>query len=120
MRRLLDNIETPAVAGGQYKLNVMAAFAGRETCRRQVLLNYFGEYNDKPCGNCDICLDPPQVMTAPKTPRRRSPVWRVGQNFGVGYVVEVLRGSLNQRIKDHGHDKLSTYGIGRIRATNTG
>ncbi|HDO1361482.1 MAG: RecQ family ATP-dependent DNA helicase, partial [Aeromonas veronii] len=61
VRRLLDNIENPQqLQVEQYKLNVMAAFAEAQTCRRQVLLNYFGEYNDKPCGNCDICLDPPK------------------------------------------------------------
>ena len=60
MRRLLDNIENPQqLQVEQYKLNVMAAFAEAQTCRRQVLLNYFGEYNDKPMRHCDICLDPP-------------------------------------------------------------
>ncbi|WP_421158675.1 DNA helicase RecQ, partial [Aeromonas dhakensis] len=115
VRRLLDNIENPQqLQVEQYKLNVMAAFAEAQTCRRQVLLNYFGEYNDKPCGNCDICLDPPQSYDGTEDAQKAlSCVWRVGQNFGVGYVVEVLRGSLNQRIKDHGHDKLSTYGIGK-------
>ncbi|MFM9800321.1 ATP-dependent DNA helicase RecQ [Aeromonas dhakensis] len=115
VRRLLDNIENPQqLQVEQYKLNVMAAFAEAQTCRRQVLLNYFGEYNDKPCGNCDICLDPPKSYDGTEDAQKAlSCVWRVGQNFGVGYVVEVLRGSLNQRIKDHGHDKLSTYGIGK-------
>lgn len=115
VRRLLDSIENPQqLQVEQYKLNVMAAFAEAQTCRRQVLLNYFGEYNDKPCGNCDICLDPPQSYDGTEDAQKAlSCVWRVGQSFGVGYVVEVLRGSLNQRIKDHGHDKLSTYGIGK-------
>jgi ATP-dependent DNA helicase RecQ len=115
VRRLLDNIENPQqLQVEQYKLNVMAAFAEAQTCRRQVLLNYFSEYNDKPCGNCDICLDPPQSYDGSEDAQKAlSCVWRVGQAFGVGYVVEVLRGSLNQRIKDHGHDKLSTYGIGK-------
>ena len=115
VRRLLDNIENPQqLQVEQYKLNVMAAFAEAQTCRRQVLLNYFGEYNDKPCGNCDICLDPPKSYDGTEDAQKAlSCVWRVGQAFGVGYVVEVLRGSLNQRIKDHGHDKLSTYGIGK-------
>jgi ATP-dependent DNA helicase RecQ len=57
----------------QYKLNVMAAFAEAQTCRRQVLLNYFGEYNDKPCGNCDICLDPPQSYDGTEDAQKAPP-----------------------------------------------
>ncbi|MGL5949373.1 MAG: DNA helicase RecQ [Aeromonas sp.] len=115
VRRLLENIENPQqLLVEQYKLNVMVAFAEAQTCRRQVLLNYFGEYNGKPCGNCDICLDPPQSYDGTRDAQMAlSCVWRVGQAFGVGYVVEVLRGSLNQRIKEYGHDKLSTYGLGK-------
>ena len=115
VRLLLENIENPQqLQVEQYKLNVMVAFAEAQTCRRQVLLNYFGEYQAEPCGNCDICLDPPKTYDGTEDAQKAlSCVWRVGQNFGMGYVVEVLRGSLNQRIRDHGHDKLSTYGIGK-------
>ncbi|KUE78565.1 ATP-dependent DNA helicase RecQ [Aeromonas schubertii] len=115
VRLLLENIENPQqLQVEQHKLNVMAAFAEAQTCRRQVLLNYFGEYLDKPCGNCDVCLDPPKTYDGTEDAQKAlSCVWRVGQSFGMGYVVEVLRGSLNQRIRDHGHDKLSTYGIGK-------
>ncbi|MGL5286074.1 MAG: ATP-dependent DNA helicase RecQ [Aeromonas sp.] len=115
VRLLLENIENPQqLQVEQYKLNVMVAFAEAQTCRRQVLLNYFGEYQAEPCGNCDICLDPPKTYNGTEDAQKAlSCVWRVGQNFGMGYVVEVLRGSLNQRIRDHGHDKLSTYGIGK-------
>lgn len=97
-----------------FKLNLMAAFAEAQTCRRQVLLNYFGEYQAKPCGNCDICLDPPQMYDGTEDAQKAlSCVYRVGQRYGMGYVIEVLRGSQNQRIRELGHDKLSTYGIGK-------
>ncbi len=101
----------------QYKLNLMAAFAEAQTCRRQVLLNYFGEYQSQPCGNCDVCLDPPRTYDGSEDARKAlSCVYRVGQRFGIGYVIEVLRGAQNQRIRDQGHDKLSTYGIGKDRS----
>lgn len=96
------------------KLNAMVAFAEALTCRRVVLLNYFGEYRDKPCGNCDICLDPPSLFNGTEQAQKAlSCVYRVGQNFGVGYTIEVLRGMQNQRIKDYGHNKISTYGLGK-------
>jgi ATP-dependent DNA helicase RecQ len=98
----------------RFKLNAMGAFAEAQTCRRLVLLNYFGESKQQPCGNCDICLDPPRrydgLVDAQKA---LSCVYRVGQRFGIGYVVEVLRGASNQRIRDYGHDKLPVYALGR-------
>lgn len=97
-----------------HKLNAMKAFGEALTCRRLVLLNYFGEYRDKPCGNCDICLDPPTLFDATEQAQKAlSCVYRVNQNFGVGYTIEVLRGMQNQRIKDYGHHKISTYGLGK-------
>ena len=95
----------------------MAAFAESLTCRRQVLLNYFGEYQREPCGNCDICLDPPKSYDGTEDARKAlSCVYRVGQHFGVIYVVEVLRGADTQRIREHGHDKLSTYGLDKDKS----
>jgi ATP-dependent DNA helicase RecQ len=97
-----------------HKLNAMIGFAEALTCRRRVLLGYFGEVPEGDCGNCDICLNPPQRCDATDEARKAlSCVYRVGQRFGVGHVVEVLRGSLSQRIRSLGHDRLSTYGIGR-------
>ncbi|GAB1438024.1 ATP-dependent DNA helicase RecQ [Providencia sp.] len=98
----------------RHKLNAISAFAEAQTCRRLVLLNYFGENRQQPCGNCDICLDPPKqydgLIDAQKA---LSCIYRVGQRFGIGYIVEVLRGANNQRIRDLGHDKLPVYGIGK-------
>ncbi len=97
-----------------YKLNAMVAFAEAGICRRRVLLGYFGEVVSADCGNCDICLNPPQQYDATEYARKAlSCVYRVGQNFGVGHVVDVLRGAENQRMKTLQHDRLSTYGIGQ-------
>lgn len=115
LRRMLDEKDDgPQKQVESHKLNAMSAFAEAQTCRRQVLLNYFGEYRDKPCGNCDICLDPPKHFDATEEARKAlSCVYRVNQSFGMGYVVEVLRGMQNIRIRENGHDKITTYGLGR-------
>ncbi|WKX26811.1 ATP-dependent DNA helicase RecQ [Tatumella ptyseos] len=115
LRRCLDE-KTPGLSQDieRHKLNAMGAFAEAQTCRRLVLLNYFGENRQAACGNCDICLDPPRrydgLVDAQKA---LSTIYRVGQRFGMGYIVEVLRGAANQRIKEFGHDKLPVYAIGR-------
>ncbi len=97
-----------------HKLNAMVAFAESGTCRRRALLGYFGETLAEDCGNCDICLNPPERYDATEDARKAlSCVFRVGQRFGIGHVIEVLRGAKTQRIFDLRHDQLSTYGIGR-------
>ncbi|WON77129.1 ATP-dependent DNA helicase RecQ [Serratia sp. UGAL515B_01] len=102
----------------RHKLNAMGAFAEAQTCRRLVLLNYFGEGKQQSCGNCDICLDPPKRYDGLDDARKAlSAIGRVGQRFGIGYVVEVLRGANNQRIREFGHEKLPVYGIGRDQTT---
>ncbi len=118
LRRCLD--EKPAGPQKdieQHKLNAMGAFAQAQTCRRLVLLNYFGENRQTPCGNCDICLDPPkQYDGLVEAQQALSCIYRAGQRFGLGYIVDVLRGSNNQRIREYGHDKLSVYGIGKDKS----
>lgn len=95
----------------------MGAFAEAQTCRRLVLLNYFGEGRQEPCGNCDICLDPPKQYDGLNDAQiALSTIGRVNQRFGMGYVVEVIRGANNQRIRDFGHDKLKVYGMGREKS----
>ncbi|VED38447.1 ATP-dependent DNA helicase RecQ [Escherichia coli] len=101
----------------RHKLNAMGAFAEAQTCRRLVLLNYFGEGRQEPCGNCDICLDPPKQYDGSTDAQiALSTIGRVNQRFGMGYVVEVIRGANNQRIRDYGHDKLKVYGMGRDKS----
>ena len=97
-----------------HKLNSMVAFTEAQSCRRNVLLGYFGEHHQKPCGNCDICLDPPELHDVTEEARKAlSCVYRVGQRFGMMHVIDVLRGSQNERIRRLQHERLSTYGIGK-------
>lgn len=97
-----------------HKLGAMVGFAESGTCRRRALLGYFGEALADDCGNCDICLNPPERYNATEDARKAlSCVYRVGQRFGINHVIEVLRGAKTQRIFDLRHDQLSTYGIGR-------
>ncbi len=78
------------------------------------MLGYFGEALAADCGNCDICLNPPERYDATEDAQKAlSCVYRVGQRFGIGHVIEVLRGAKTQRIFDLRHEQLSTYGIGR-------
>ncbi|MCO6524878.1 MAG: RecQ family ATP-dependent DNA helicase, partial [Candidatus Schmidhempelia sp.] len=103
----------------QHKLNAMAAFAQGLTCRRLVLLNYFGEHRQKPCNNCDICLYPPEHYDGLEDAQKvLSCVYRVGQRFGIHHIVDVLRGANNIRIRDLGHNKLSVYGIGKMQSND--
>ncbi|BCR03089.1 ATP-dependent DNA helicase RecQ [Desulfuromonas versatilis] len=96
-----------------HKLNAMVGFAEAQNCRRRVLLGYFGEPLEEDCGNCDVCLNPPETYDATVDAQKAlSCVYRVGQRFGVGHVIEVLRGANTQRLRELGHDRLSTYGIG--------
>ncbi len=97
-----------------HKLNAMVGFAESLTCRRRVLLGYLGETLNQDCGNCDICLDPPETFDATEAARKvLSCVYRVGQSFGIKHVVDVLRGAETERIQKFGHQHVSTYGIGQ-------
>ncbi|MEJ2577436.1 MAG: RQC domain-containing protein [Gammaproteobacteria bacterium] len=96
-----------------HKLNAMIAFAESLTCRRRVLLGYFGENCEHDCGNCDLCLDPPQRYDATVDAQKAlSCVYRVQQRFGLRHVVDVLRGADTERMRSLGHARLSTFGIG--------
>jgi ATP-dependent DNA helicase RecQ len=95
------------------KLDTLLGYCESTRCRRQVLLAAFGEDYPRPCGNCDNCLDPPRTWDATVAAQKAmSCVYRTGQRFGVTHLVDVLRGSHNERISQLGHDQLSTYGIG--------
>jgi ATP-dependent DNA helicase RecQ len=96
-----------------HKLNAMVGFGESQSCRRRVLLGYLGESLDEDCGNCDICLDPPERFDGTEAARKvLSCVYRVRQSFGMKHVVDVLRGADNERTRKFGHEHLSTYGIG--------
>lgn len=96
------------------KFAAMEALAEAQTCRRQVLLNYFSEYSAKHCGNCDICLDPPKSFDGTMHAQMvLSCIFRLHQRVASQYVIDVLRGKNLKRIIEQGQDKLSTYGIGK-------
>ena len=98
----------------QHKLDAMLALCELTSCRRQSLLAYFDDKLDKPCGNCDTCLNPPETWNGTEAAQKAlSCIVRTGQRFGVNYVIDVLTGEENERIEKFGHDKLSTYGIGK-------
>ena len=96
-----------------HKLNSMVGYAEGLTCRREALLGYFGEPYPAPCGNCDICLEPPATYDATEHAQMAlSCVYRLNQSYGIAYVIDVLRGVENEKILGRGHDQLSTFGIG--------
>ncbi|MCC7269605.1 MAG: DNA helicase RecQ [Rhodocyclaceae bacterium] len=94
------------------KLDALLGLCETGACRRQRLLAYFGEESG-PCGNCDTCLEPPQTWDGTEAVRKAlSCVYRTGQRFGAGHVIGVLLGRDDERVRQWGHDRLSTYGIG--------
>ncbi len=96
-----------------HKLRSMIGFAEAMSCRRRILLGYFGEHLRDDCGNCDICSNPPELIDVTEDARKAlSCVYRVGQRFGMGHVIDVLKGSRKERLLQLGHDRLSTYAIG--------
>ncbi len=95
------------------RLDVLLALCESASCRRQRLLAHFGE-DSQPCGNCDLCLDPPETWDGTDAARRAlSCVYRTEQRFGAVHVIEVLLGHDNERIRQWGHQKLTTWGIGK-------
>ncbi len=115
VRRLLAGSE----AGEEHarvmrqRLEALLGFCETAGCRRQVLLRYFGETLDEPCGNCDTCLEPVATFdgTVPAQ-KLLSTVVRTGQRFGAGHVIDVLLGKATPRVASLEHDRVSTFGIG--------
>ncbi|WP_416306568.1 DNA helicase RecQ [Neptunicella sp. SCSIO 80796] len=107
-----DNPDRQAVELQRFE--AMHSLAEAQTCRRQVLLNYFAEYNAHTCGNCDICLDPPRQFDGTQQAQKiLSCVYRLGQNSVSQYVIDVLRGNQLNKIIEQQHHQLSTFGIGK-------
>ena len=95
------------------RFSAMSAFVDAQTCRRQVVLNYFAEYTQKGCGNCDICLDPPSQFDATEAAQKvLSCVFRINQQGDINHVIDVLRGEKNSKVLSQEHDKVTTFGIG--------
>ncbi|EIE49810.1 ATP-dependent DNA helicase RecQ [Salipiger aestuarii] len=95
------------------RLNALLGLAEALGCRRQQLLNYFGEASE-PCGNCDLCDKPPLVFDGTEAVRKAlSAALRTGESFGMGHLVDILMGNDTDKVRQRGHDKLPTFGVGR-------
>ena len=98
------------------KLDALLGFCESTRCRRQTLLQYFGEQRDHAaanCGNCDNCLTPPATWDGTTAAQKAlSAVYRTGQRFGVLYLIDVLLGKKTERVMQFGHDRLTTFGVG--------
>ena len=97
------------------KLDALVGLAETAGCRRVRLLAYFGEAST-PCGNCDNCLYPPRVWDGTAAAQKAlSCVYRTGQRFGAGHLIDVLRGNSTERVQRLRHDELKTWNIGADR-----
>ncbi|MGC1551092.1 MAG: DNA helicase RecQ [Rhodanobacter sp.] len=95
------------------KLESLLAYAEATRCRRELLLGAFGEDYHGPCGHCDNCMEPPKTWDATVPAQKAlSAVYRSGQRFGSGHVIDILRGIDGERMTQMGHDRLTTFGIG--------
>lgn len=98
----------------QQRLNAMLGLCEITSCRRQSLLRYFGENGATACGNCDCCINPPETWDASEAVQMAlSCVYRTGQRFGAGHVIDVLRGGNSDKILSFNHHNLTTHGIGK-------
>ncbi len=95
------------------KLDALVGYCESDTCRRQTLLGYFGQDLPEPCGNCDVCADPTEPVDATIPAQKAlSCVFRTGQCFGAGHLIDVLLGRETVRMERFGHHAVSTFGIG--------
>jgi len=94
-------------------LNALLGYCETTTCRRSLLLGWFGEHHEGGCGNCDNCERPPESWDGTDAARKAlSCVYRTGQRFGVAHLIDVLRANDTEKVRRNGHDRVSTWGIG--------
>lgn len=97
----------------QNALDAMFSLCEASHCRRQVLIGYFGDNLEKPCGNCDTCLNPPETIDATVIAQKAlSTVARTEQKFGITHLIDVLRGEETGKVKRNKHNELSVFGVG--------
>ena len=95
------------------RLNALLGLAEAHVCRRVELLSYFGE-QAAPCGNCDLCDTPPDLFDATDAVRKAlSAMLRTGENFGTGHLIDILRGTETEKVRQRGHEDLPTFGVGQ-------
>ncbi len=116
--RLRQMVETSS-AGESHKrserakLDALLGWCEVTECRRRSLLAYFSESLGEDCGNCDVCLTPPDVFDGTEAAQKiLSTVYRTGQRFGTAHVVDVVTGKQTDKVQTHGHEELSVFGIG--------
>ncbi len=98
----------------QHKLDAMLALCEETRCRRQALLAYFDEDLPQPCGHCDNCIDGVETWDATEPARQAlSAIYRSGQRYGVGHLVDILLGRDNEKIRAAGHQHLAVFGVGK-------
>ena len=101
------------------RLNALLGLAEALGCRRQVLLSYFGESPPAPCGNCDQCDSPGETFDATEAVRKAlSAILRTDETFGTGHLIDILTGQTTDKIRQWGHDRLPTFGVGRDLSKN--
>ncbi|MEM9086160.1 MAG: DNA helicase RecQ [Pseudomonadota bacterium] len=111
-RQWLADVDDNRLASERARLNALAGLVEATTCRRVILLKHFGEDGGEPCGNCDVCLDPPKALDGTQVAQKLlSAVYRTGQSFGIGHIEKVLLGRDDERVRQRGHDALSVFGI---------
>ncbi|GAA3972894.1 DNA helicase RecQ [Allohahella marinimesophila] len=99
------------------KLNQLLGWCEATTCRRRALLSYFDEDSPEACGNCDVCLEPPVTLDGTEAAQKLlSTIYRTGQRFGAGHVIDVLRGKESDKAFQGDHHQLSVFGIGQDRS----
>jgi ATP-dependent DNA helicase RecQ len=115
LRQMLDesDAEEHYKRHERQKLDALLGWCEVTSCRRRPLLDYFGDATDGDCGNCDNCLSPPATWDGSEAARKLlSAVYRTGQIFGAAHVVDVLLGKVTDKVTQHGHARLSVFGIG--------
>jgi ATP-dependent DNA helicase RecQ len=96
------------------KLERIKQFSEATTCRRKILLSYFGELLAENCGNCDVCKNPPQLFNGTIIAQKAlSVITRLNESEAIGTVIDVLRGAHNATVLEKGYDKLKSHGVGK-------
>ncbi len=115
LRRFIEDSEAPDERRRveHIKLTALLGYCETTRCRRQVLLDAFGETYPEPCGNCDTCLEPIETWDGTQAAQKAlSAVYRTGQRFGQAHIIDVLLGDTTEKVSRFGHDELPTFGVG--------
>jgi ATP-dependent DNA helicase RecQ len=113
-KRIAEGENAERVNVEMQRFQAMSGFIEAQTCRRQVVLNYFAEFTKTTCGNCDICLDPPSQVDATEPAQKvLSCVYRIKQSGDITHVIDVLRGEKTPKVIQNDHNNVSTFAIGK-------